>query len=278
MTILFKIIFSALVILTGCLVAWLLAQPLEGMRGAPWLNYYVFAMPLVGLVVITTVLGILSPAVGDVVAVFYGSWIRGGGFWAIWSKNNIPGNTWVVVALVMIYNAVTYGPPSPKVDWGKIKHDTQVSVQKNLNQPNLLSGAKNTVNYLSSGLLGQELIPTLDSQPTLTEPTQRYQKGWWRIWVAILAALFAPLVWVWGRRNDLADKVASVVDIFRGQRETRGSAISDSGKSSFSGNLINKLLKQTGQGEQVASHLIGEFLARGAEMLVGGFSKLMKRY
>ena len=277
MNITIRMIFSALVIFIGYMVVYLLGQPLEGMRGAPWFNYYVFEMPLVGLVVITVVLCILSPAVGDAVAVFCGSWIRGGGFWAVASKNNIPGNTWIVIALVLAFNAITYGPPTPKVDWGKIKHGAQVSVQKNLNQPNVLSGAKNTVNYLSSGLLGQEFIPTLNSQPILAEPIPRYQKGWWRIWAALLAALFAPLVWVWGRRNDLADKVASIVDVFRGHRETRGSATSDSGKSA-SGSLMNKLLKQTGPGEQVTSHLIGEFLSRIAETLLGGFAKMMKRY
>ena len=82
MNITIRMIFSALVIFIGYMVVYLLGQPLEGMRGAPWFNYYVFEMPLVGLVVITVVLCILSPAVGDAVAVFCGSWIRGGGFWA----------------------------------------------------------------------------------------------------------------------------------------------------------------------------------------------------
>jgi len=282
MNLLFRIALSLLIVVLGCLATVLLAQPLEGMRGAPWFNFYVFEMPLVWLITTLVVICLLSQGAEDLVATFLGSWIRGGGFWAVLSKNNIPGNTWVVIALVLAFNALTYGPPTPKVDWSKVQHDAKASVQKTIHQPvtqNVISGVKGTVNYLAVGLVGQELIPTRSAKPALAELTPCYQRGWWRIWTALLTLLFAPLIWIWGRRNDLADKVSSLVDIFKEKRMQRGSASSDSGKApSLSGVLLDKLVRQTDQGGQVINHMFGEFLARGVESLFGGCAKLMKRY
>src|SRR3989344_5312031 len=123
MNLLFRIFLSLLIIVLACLATALLALPLEGMRGAPWFNFYVFEMPLLWLITTLIVVCLLSQGAEDFIAAFLGSWIRGGGFWEVWSKNNIPGNTWVVLTLILAYNAATYGPASPKVDWGKVKHD-----------------------------------------------------------------------------------------------------------------------------------------------------------
>lgn len=284
MNILLKLISSVLVVTLSCIVTLLLAQPLIGLRGAPWFNFYVFEMPLVWAITTLVVAYLLSRGVVDWSGVFISSWIRGGGFWAIWSKSNIPGNTWIVITLLLIINAFTYGLPDPKVDWDRLKYDAQVSAQNTLQQPptqNIISGVKGAVNYLAVGFLGVELIPgKAATMAAEVELLPRYQKGWWRILAALIAILITPLIWIWGRRNDLADKISSLVDVFKEKRTQRGSATSDnsSASNSFSGLLVNKLLKQTDSGGQVFNHMIGEFLSRLAETLFGAFAKLMKRY
>jgi hypothetical protein len=282
MNALLKVAVCFLVIVVGFLATVILVQPLIGMRGAPWFNFYAFEMVLVWGVVVLTCATVLIQAVSSGVGVGLGNWIRGGGFWAVWSKNNIPGNTWVVLALLLSINAITYGPPTPRVDWESVQHQTTQSVQKTVAQPetqSVVAGAKGTINYLAKGILGQEVIGQGESKSEeSTELAPRYYKGWWRIWVALFATLFAPLVWVWGRRNELADKISAFADRFREKRETSGSATSGSSGGGMASNLMKKIVGQTDESSQIANHVIGEFLTRAAEAVFGSLAKLMKKY
>lgn len=275
-----KIMGCVAAVLVGCVATMLLQHPLLETRGAPWVYFYAFEMPLVwGIVVLVCTL-ILSQDKSENVGVAIGNWIRGGGFWAVLSKNNIPGNTWVVLALVLLYGAITYGPPTPTVDWGKIQYNTKESVQTAVSQPgtqSAISGVKGTINYLAKGFLGSEVIGQGDNQSQESaELAPRYQKGWWRIWAALFAVLFAPLVWVWGRRNELADKVSAFAGWFRQKPETNGSATSSSEGGGSS--ILNTLLKQTDASDQITNHVIGEFLTRAAETVFGSLASLMKKY
>mgnify|MGYP001568374267 FL=1 len=277
-----KIICCVATIVAGLMVTVVLEHSLVGMRGAPWTNFYAFEMVLVWGVVALTCATILIPSVSSGVGVGLGNWIRGGGFWAVWSKNNIPGNTWVVLALVLLFNAITYGPPTPTVDWEKFQHTATHSIMETVAKPgtqNAISGAKGAINYLAQGFFGGELIGDGNNQPEKSEKLlPRYEKGWWRIWVALFAILFAPLVWIWGRRNDLADKISAFADRFRAKHETSGSATSGSSGGGMASNLMKQIVGQTDDSSQIANHVIGEFLTRAAEAIFGGFAKLMKRY
>lgn len=276
-----KLVVCLLVVVVGFLATMILVQPLVGMRGAPWFNFYAFEMVLVWGLVVLTCAAVLIPAVSSSVGVGIGNWIRGGGFWAVWSKNNIPGNTWVVLALILLWNAFTYGPPTPRVDWESVQHQTSESIEKTIAQPetqSAVAGAKGTINYLAKGFLGQEVIGQGGNQSQESASLlPRYEKGWWRIWVALFAALFAPLVWVWGRRNELHDKVSAFADRFRKKPETNGSATSGS-SGGMASNLMKQIVNQTDEGSQIANHVIGEFLTRAAEAVFGSLAKMMKKY
>lgn len=283
MNALLKSIVCLLVVVIGYLVTIILEQPLIGMRGAPWLNFYAFEMVLVwGLVALVCVC-VLNQAVAASVGAYIGNWLRAWGPIAVWSKNNIPGDTWVVIALLMVINAITYGPPTPRVDWEKFQHQASESVQKTVAQPEtqgVISGTKGAINYLAKGFLGQEVIGQGESKlKESKELAPLYHKGWWRIWAALFAVLFAPLVWIWGRRDDMADKISAFADRFREKRETSGSATSGSSSSGGMGsNLMKKIVGQTDESSQIANHVIGEFLTRAAEAVFGSLAKLMKKY
>lgn len=278
MNALVKILGCLITIVVGLKVTMVLEHFLVGMRGAPWFNFYAFEMVLVwGLVTLTCVC-VLIQSVSDRVGLFIGNWIRGGGFWEIWGKKNIPGNTWIVIALVLLWSAITYGPPTPSVDWGKEKYQVEESFHKAISQPGtqgVISGARGAINYLSRGFLGIEVIGQSDKESEELAPLlPLYEKGWWRIWVALLAVPFAPLVWAWTRRDELVGKISAIVDKFREKRETSGSATSS---PAGSGGIL-KTIVGTSNVDRIADHAIGELLARGGESVFGFLSKLMKKY
>lgn len=279
MNMIVKILGCVTTVVVGLTVTVALEHSLLGTRGAPWFNFHAFQMPIVWGLSILVGISILSQTVAENVGLAVGNWIRGGGFWAVWSKNNIPGNTWVVIALVLSWNAITYGPPTPTVDWGEVKHQTQESIQEAISQPatqGVTSGARGTINYLAQGFLGIEVIGSSgDNSKELAPLLPRYKKGWWRIWSALLAVLFAPLVWVWGRRNELVGQISSLADRFRAKREASGSATSSSAGSS---GILKTIIGGASNVDRIADHMIGELLARAGESVLGGFAKLMKRY
>ncbi|MDO8668945.1 MAG: hypothetical protein Q7K65_01490, partial [Candidatus Buchananbacteria bacterium] len=166
-----------------------------------------------------------------------------------------------------------------------------------------IGGIKGTVNYLAQGFLGKDVIASGDEAnkvesllPRLAQGflgkdvidpkggeakevealLPRYEKGWWRIWAALLAILIAPLALIWCWRDEMHDHVSAFADWFRTKPNTNGSATSSSGGGSS--NILKKLVNQTDAGDQITNHLIGDLLSRAAEMFVGTFAKLMKKY
>lgn len=265
--------FGAFVLL--CIVAiFAITLPLEGMRGVPWLNFRLWQ--LVALAGVALVVGCcFSARLSSSIAVFIGNWIRAGGFWAVWSKSNVPGNTWVVIAIIATVNAITYGPPTPKIDWQQSAYDAQVSIVETVNQPPVqtaLSGAKDFANYLSKGFVGKELIADsqVSYQPQALAPL--YQRSWRPIYFLFFCLLFAPLVFIWGRRDDMTDRVQGWIDWIK-QKQEETSASSEGGAKP---NFLTALMRipTHGFGQLFTSDLLSELLVSS----LGGFLTGMKKF
>ena len=257
-----------------CLAIFAMTWPFEGMRGVPWWNLRFWQ--LIALAGVALVVGCcFSARLSAAIAVFIGDWIRAGGFWAVWSKSNTPGNTWVVVAIIAMVNAVTYGPPTPKIDWQQSAYDAQVSAVETANQPPVqtaLSGVKDFANYLSKGFVGKEIIADSKVSYQPQAPAPLYQRSWLPIFFFLFCLVFAPLVFIWGRRDDMTDRVQGWIDwIKRKQEET--SASSEGGAKP---NFLTALMRipTHGFGQLFTSDLLSEILVSS----LGAFMTGMKKF
>lgn len=275
-----KMIVCLLISVIGYGVVLILKQPLIGMREAPWFNFYYFECVLVWLLVIVISVAVISQDFGEWLCNFVYNILWADPFWAFWSKSNVPGNTLSLVAIVLVFNAVTYGPGSPQVDLAAKKHGVEKYVT-DISQPqakNAVTSIKSAINYLSVGFTGQELIgDSPQKSKSAKKFLPRYKKGWWQIWSALIAIIIAVPIFVWGRRDEMHERISAIADWFKAKPETSGSATNSS--SGTGGNaLIKKLLQRTGTGDQITNHVFGEFLTRGMEMIFGNVAKIMKKY
>lgn len=259
----------AISILVGFILSMLLADPLVGMRGAPWINFICWQMPILWSIVILTCTCALSRKASAKAGVGIGDWTRAGGFWKVWSKNNTPGNSWVVITILLVLCAITYGSPTSRVDMNKFEygmknHISSVSTKPPLSK--MVAGARNSLNYLSKGLVGYEVIASSQSK-TAEELKPRYHKGWLRIILTIVCIVITPLVFIWGRRDDTAEKFTLLASRFKSKREANASASTDEGDG-ISKSAISKLLRRTSIGEHLSLAVAGEFLASGISKLL----------
>ncbi|MDO8668974.1 MAG: hypothetical protein Q7K65_01635, partial [Candidatus Buchananbacteria bacterium] len=160
-----KIIGCVVTIIVGLALTSILYYYLSLYREAPWTYFYYFERPLIWILVALVCTCILSRTASDWVGMFIGNWIRAGGFWAFWTKNNTFGVTWVVIAVILTWNAIAYGPGSSKADWVKIQYDAKGLIVEAVSQPedqSTVGGIKGTVNYLAQGFLGKDVIASGD--------------------------------------------------------------------------------------------------------------------
>ena len=267
MNILLKSVICFLVGVVAFAFTLCLEYPLMGMREAHWVNFG-FEMILLWGVALLIWAAILVPAVSDWTGVSIGNWIRGGGFWRVLSKSNIPGNTWVVLALVLIISAITYGPPTPQVDWEQVEQGIKALVTDSTHDS--VSSVGQVINYLSKGIIGVEPIQQNDSRIKEDKLLPRYERGWWRILVALVVTVIALPVWLWGRRDEIHEKVFGFADWLKPRKESSGSASTDSSSGTLDGAFS--------RGKQIADHFIGESIFEIFENILRWFANLMKKF
>jgi hypothetical protein len=272
-----RIVNCVEVVFVAVVASFLLAAPLIGTRGAPWINFGFWQ------IIIWFVVGVICRALLDVgfaskLGNSIGNWYRAGGCWLVLSKNNAPGNTWIVIAVLAIVNAFSYGPPTPGLDVELAAYNAQVLIQGEVADPKVQrigGGAKDIVNHFSKLFIGSDVIVENKTDDPIDKPIPRYERGWSKIGFALFAIIFATLVFILGRRDEMADKFSGFADHFKKKRESSGSASTEEGDS---GSTASSGSGQTTHGTRVADHMVGEFLSRMGESFFSWSSRLMKKY
>lgn len=149
-------------------------------QGIPW-GYMMFWMFIFWTIFIITVFCFMNDTFAARVGRGIHNWAKLGGFWKIWTENNIPANTLLGIWLVLVIIAILYGPPNALL--------------------------LDTEKLLSRTFLGIQKI----SEPTLV-------RGWF--WIRCVIFLFPIMAFtlIWSRRDGVAERIDDFLEFFKKKR------------------------------------------------------------
>lgn len=165
-----------------------------GLRGTPW--GYVYAIHFFVWSLATTIIALHQSWLRVEVATFAGDWIRRGGCWMIWSKDNWPANSFLVLYGVVVIMTLLYGMPSPDVDVEMVAYDTQKVAAQAVN-----SEFVQTAQAKINDLLGQEVFALAVDGPLL-RPEPRFVRGWGWVRLTFVLTPLALLGLMFSRRDE----------------------------------------------------------------------------
>lgn len=197
-------------------------------RGVPWVFFY-YVLFLVCLLLVIGVIGLFSRQFLNQLSVIPGNFKNSGGIWRIWSIDNAPANRLMLLWCWLVFAALLYGPPSPKLDPPMAAYQLQLKAEDLKRNPNFNSVKNNisqTVGHYLTPIIGFDFSqsrpsPTPTPVTTIEKPAPRYVRGWfWIKW----AFLFSPIILlalILTRRDGVARLLEGWVENFKKEKERR---------------------------------------------------------
>lgn len=257
-------------LLVAALSTWLCSWHFGQLRGAPLAEIY-FRHFLLWLIVAVVVGLVINKTFADQWWTAAKDWRKRGGFWAVFSKSNTPGNTWAVLALIILVDALTYGLPLPdldQTDYQLTKSAYEVITSGPASRA--LDAGKDAVNYLSECLVGKSVFDeqSVSSWASMADLPPSYQKTWWRVQLALLVVPFAALVFIWGRRNEMAGHLETFLGWFKSKRSSVVSATTD----------VAKKVVADGAGTSFRKLFASDFLSDSIVAAITSVSSFMRKF
>lgn len=193
------------------------------LRGTPWAYLYGIQFLLWLLVAITGWCFFskkFSAKLGNWIHV----WFSRGGFWKIWSTDNLPSNSLAVIWLILVFFTILRGPPTPAVDTEMIVHNGVQKLQE-FSQSEFSRGAQDFGNFFSQSFLGLDIFHESPQTPA-QEIGSRWVVGWGGIKLCFVLFPFVVFGLVWSRRDEASRKLENFISYFKKRREEVLSKIS----------------------------------------------------
>lgn len=189
--------------------------PLTALRyqGFPW-GYMVFWMFIFWTIFIVTIFCIMDDTFAARVGRGISNWAKLGGFWKIWTENNTPAHSLLVIWLVLVFIAILYGPPN---DFLLDTKELVLGGVEKLRETSAWMKFQEALDTLYGIFFGRSpTIPVIESQKEILEPI--YRKGWF--WIRVVIFLFPIMVFtlIWSRRDESADRIDAFLDFFKKKR------------------------------------------------------------
>lgn len=165
-----------------------------GLRGTPW--GYTYALHFIAWSVVTTIIAMHQKWIRVEVATFAGNWVRRGGFWKIWSRDNLPANSFLALYGFVVVMTALYGVPSPDVDAEMVKYESQMVTARAVN-----SDFVQTTQAKINDLVGHEVFALAVNGPLL-RPEPRFVRGWGWVRLTFILTPFAFFGLLFSRRDE----------------------------------------------------------------------------
>lgn len=193
-----------------------------GAPGTPWLYLYLLLFGCWTEVMLLGVCFFHQPTARKVAALS-GDFVRRGGCWKIWSEDNFPANSLLVVWLAVVVVAISYGPPTPAIRIDAVETQAQGyldSALKNESVQELVGSQDDSIlNFLSQTFVGTKLITAKDEKAKTVSSDKLYVRGWKYIWLTILLLPFVMFGMIFSRRDEFARRFERLSDFLRRKKE-----------------------------------------------------------